>query len=238
MVLAALADLVLPTGCAGCGAQGTPRRRGVCAACAAAIGALTPHAVRPTPAPPGLPPCAALGPYGGELRELVLSYKDRGRHGLARPLGTLLAGVVLAVADTPVLLVPVPDTAKAARERHGDHMARLARQAARTLSTAGHPAEVAYPLIARPKADSAHLNAAERAAAAAHAFATRRGRVESLRRKAAGRAVVILDDVVTTGVTLAAVTEHLQAAGVRPNACATLAATVRRSPGQGEFPSV
>lgn len=226
----ALADLVIPTGCAGCGAVGGTRRHGVCPGCVAAIGRLTPHGVRPTPAPPGLPPCAALGEYGGELRELILSYKDRGRHGLAAPMGALLAGVVLEAVTVPVVLVPVPDTATAARARHGDHMARLARRTVRVLRAGGHPAAMLQPLRARPKRDSAHLSSVDRAVAAEDAFALRPNRIGALVRASAGARVVILDDVITTGATLAAVARLLSAVGVVPSACVTLAATARRGP--------
>ena len=128
-----LTDLVLPGTCAGCGA-GVPGS--LCPNCVAVLDGLRPHPVRPTPAPAGLPSCIALGAYDGVLREVLLAYKERGRHVLARPLGDWLAAVVaLGVrqagypAETPVLLVPVPDTAAAARDRYGDHMRRLARRA-------------------------------------------------------------------------------------------------------------
>jgi predicted amidophosphoribosyltransferase len=229
---AALVDLVLPAGCAGCRADRTPLRRGVCAACEAAVAALVPHLVRPVPAPPGLPPCAALGGYQGVLRELVLSYKERGRHGLAGPLGALLADVVAAHTGSPVLLVPVPGTAQAARRRHGDHVARLARHAASRLRTAGRQALVVHPLRAMPRPDSAGLDSTARAAAAATAFRVRPGRVARLRTllRSSGAEVVVVDDIVTTGATAAAVTARLAEAGVPVRAVAVLAATARRMP--------
>jgi predicted amidophosphoribosyltransferase len=172
----------------------------------------------------------ALGPYAGELREALLSYKERGRHGLARPLGLLLAEVVAESAGDPrpVLLIPVPATARAVRARHGDHLRRLARHAAVRLRRAGWPVAVAGPIRALPRPDSADLDSAGRAAAAASAFRLRSGRMPALRRAAAGRAVVVLDDIVTTGVTLAAVSRLLTGAGVPVHAAAVLAATARR----------
>jgi predicted amidophosphoribosyltransferase len=239
-----LADLVLPGTCAGCGTAGAPGS--LCPACLGALEALRPHQVRPTPAPAGLPACVALGGYDGVLREVLLAYKERGRHVLARALGDWLAGAVATgirqagyPAGTPVLLVPVPDTAAAARERYGDHMRRLARRTAVRLNAAGWPAGIAAPVLTRPRPDSAHLDAASRAAEAARAFAPR---PRELARMAAavgrGAVVVPVDDILTTGGTLAALAAQLRAGGLPVPVAAVLAATRRRSgpvPRRGEF---
>ncbi|MEV4625668.1 ComF family protein [Micromonospora sp. NPDC049523] len=229
-VWAELADLVLPAECAGCRLTRTELRHGVCPRCAGALQALRPAPVRPTPAPPGLPGCVALGAYQGELREMLLAYKERGRHSLARPLGRLLAEVVAeaAGAPRPVLLIPVPTTAQAIRARHGDHLRRLARHAGQRLRAAGWPVALGAPLRALPRPDSATLDTAGRAAAAQRAFAVRARRLPAVRRSGAGRFVVVLDDIVTTGVTLAAVSDSLRSVGLRVDAAAVLAATSRR----------
>src|SRR2546429_8303226 len=102
-----LADLVRPGTWAGCG-PGAPGS--LCPNCVAVLDGLRPHPVRPTPAPVGLPACVALGGYDGVLREVLLAYKERGRHVLARPLGDWLAAAIAAGVrqagypkDTPVL---------------------------------------------------------------------------------------------------------------------------------------
>ncbi|GIF48855.1 putative amidophosphoribosyltransferase [Asanoa ferruginea] len=233
MLLAALADLVLPAECAGCRTPHVPLRHGACADCAAALTALRPASVRPRPAPPGLPPCVAVGEYAGPLRESLLAYKERGRVSLATPLGVLLAEAVAAAAGgvpRPVLLLPVPSTAKAVRERHGDHVRRLADRAAKTLRRAGWPTEVAQPLRALPKPDATHLDSAQRAIAAAAAFRPRAKAMDRARRAANGRAVVVVDDIVTTGATLAALTALLIRAEVPVDSAAILAATRKRHP--------
>ncbi|MDG4833080.1 ComF family protein [Solwaraspora sp. WMMD1047] len=233
---AVLADLVLPVGCAGCRAERVPLTQGVCADCVAMLRALRPAPAAPTPAPPGMPDCFALGAYQAPLRETLLAYKERGRHGLAWPLGSLLAEVVAAAVGgpRPVVLVPVPATARAARARHGDHLRRLTRQAAGRLRRAGWPVLVAHPLRALPRPDSADLDSAGRAQAAATAFRVRGGSfrvpggLDRLRQAAVEHPVVLLDDIVTTGATLAAVTRLLAANGIPVAVAAVLAATIRR----------
>jgi predicted amidophosphoribosyltransferase len=226
----ALVDLVLPAGCAGCGEPAAGG--GLCGACDEAFAAARPGRVVPTPVPAGFPMTMALAGYGGALREAVLEYKERGRYRLAGALGDRLADVISAAQPgiAPVLLVPVPATARAARVRHGDHMARLARRAAHTLRISGRPAAVAYPVRARPRPDSTDLSAVARAVAAQEAFVARQRRTPAVRAAvAAGASVVLVDDVVTTGATLAAVANRLRMVGVEVQGAAVLAATARHA---------
>jgi predicted amidophosphoribosyltransferase len=127
------------------------------------------------------------------------------------------------------VLIPVPATATAVRRRYGDHMTRLARRAAGRLRAQGWPAGVAYPLRARPRPDSAGLSRAERERLAAHAFVAVPRRVAAVRRAvAAGATPVLVDDVVTTGLTLAAAARRLYASGLPVPLAAAIAATPRR----------
>jgi predicted amidophosphoribosyltransferase len=229
-----LLDLVLPAACAGCG--GPAGGRPLCPACAAVLAAGVAAEVCPTPAPAGFPRCAALGGYDGVLREALLQYKERGRHPLGAVLGERLAAAVRVAAPgrLPVLLVPVPGTAAAVRKRHGDHMVRLARIASQVLRTAGVPAAVGYPLRARPRPDSTGLTSAERGVVATASFVCRPRRLGPIRAAtSAGIRLVVLDDVVTTGATLAAVTTLLAASGVPVSGAAVLAATRRHRPYAG-----
>jgi predicted amidophosphoribosyltransferase len=229
----ALVDLVLPTACAGCGAEGTGQ---MCPSCTEGLRGLVPGPTKPTPAPEALPPCTALGGYEGPLRGLVIAYKERGAYRLAKPLGTALGVVVESAAfatgrehGTPIVVVPVPATAAAIRERHGDHVIRLAGYAIRYLRAIGRPAVAAPALTARPKNDSSHLDATARAESAADAFRARPGRVRRIMAaQEAGAIVIVVDDILTTGATVAAVTRVLSAGGVRVDGAATIAATRRR----------
>jgi predicted amidophosphoribosyltransferase len=179
-----------------------------------------------------------VGPYQGALRGALLEYKERGRHRLARPLGALLACAVsaLAPADRPVTLIPVPSTAEAARERSGDHMARLAGQAVRRLRAAGWQAGVVRPLRQLPRPDSATLDPAARRAVAESSL-----RIRAPRSRFPGHGtvtegtLVVVDDIVTTGATLAAVTSRLKEANMQVTGAAVLAATRLRRATPGGF---
>jgi predicted amidophosphoribosyltransferase len=224
-----MADLVLPGCCAGCGAQRVRLSAGVCAPCVRVLEAMRPYAAAPEPRPAGLPPCVAVGAYGGALRGVLLAYKEKGRHRLARPLGALLAGAVAQVAGdvgVPLLVVPVPSTSRAARQRHGDHLARLAGHAVRRLRVAGWPATVVRPLKALPRPDSAGLDTPGRLAAAESSLRIRPAGMRHLHRGVMmGGMLIVVDDIITTGATLATVTHRLAEADLQVSGVAVLAAT-------------
>ncbi|MQA25717.1 MAG: ComF family protein [Micromonosporaceae bacterium] len=248
-LLSTLADLALPAPCPGCW-RTREWRAPLCGDCTAELAAAAPRPVRPDPPPRDLPPCHAIGAYHGVLRELINACKERGRHGLVTPLGERLAASVAAAApgERPLVLVPAPATARAARRRRGDHMVSLSRAAVARLRSAGRRAAVVRGLHSAPRPDSAGLGAADRAAAARATLSARSGvaRVVAdlttmwdVAPKSAGRAVkspifgtpsvVVVDDVVTTGATIAAACQVLAQAGVHVDAAAVLAATQRRS---------
>jgi predicted amidophosphoribosyltransferase len=220
-MLAGLLDLLLPSPCLGCAGTDGP----FCAAC-------RPDAVVVVPGGLGAPRCVAAGAYAGGLRAAVLAYKERGHRALARPLGGLLAGAVTAALESRgalarVRLVPVPSARAAARARGGDHVRRLAVSAASALSAAGVPAAVEPVLTVRRRVqDSVGLAADDRRRNLAGAFTVAGGR--DVRAPAADGPVVVVDDVVTTGATLAESARALAAAGIPVAAAATVAATARR----------
>ncbi|GLY01178.1 MULTISPECIES: ComF family protein [Actinoplanes] len=230
-LLGDLADLVLPASCAGCGAERVRLVAGACPDCVTRLEGLRPHRTAPTPSPPGFPSCTAAGPYAGALRGVLLAYKEKNRHRLARPLGSLLAAAVAATVprDRPVLLIPVPSTAAARRERHGDHMARLTDHAVRRLRAAGYQAGTAQPLRALPRPDSTSLSADERLAVAVNSLRIG-SRIGVLRRVVRARGtLVVTDDIVTTGATLAAVARRLKEADMQVTGAAVVAATRLRA---------
>jgi len=222
-----LPDLLWGSRCVGCARPG----RLLCPACARAL-ALPPREATPESAPPGLPAVWAASTYEGTVREVLLAHKERGKAPLAAPLGAALAEAVRAVlrntqGSDAAVLVPVPSTRAAVRTRGYDPLDVIARRAARSLRRGGRPARLQRALrLTRTVADQAGLGAAERRANLSGAFDVRSSAVARMR----GRAVVVVDDVVTTGATLHAVTVALREAGAEVVGAAVVAATPLRRP--------
>jgi predicted amidophosphoribosyltransferase len=223
----AVADLVLPHTCPGCELRSL---QVACPECLALLDAV-PRRRAPDPLPAGLPVPWSTAAYAGAVRALIVGHKEHGQLGLARPLGAALArSVVAAAADktvpTNVVLVPVPSSPVALRRRGHDPMLRVSRQAARWLRAHGVAATVLRGLRqARRTADQAGLGHAARAVNLAGAMAARPALLQRTRGLSAP--VVIVDDVVTTGATLAEAVRTVRAAGVPVCGAAVIAATQR-----------
>jgi len=227
-LLGELLELVLPEDCAGCGTD----RGLLCERCRTELAA--PARVRwPDPVPPGLPTPWSVAAYDGPVRAAVVAAKEHGRTRLARPLGDALARAVVAAAGrvgdrpAPLLLVPAPSRRAAVRARGHDPTLRTARRAAAVCRAQGLPVAVAPVLrVAGRVRDQAGLGAGERAANLAGNLSVPARFVPLV----AGRPVVLVDDVVTTGATLAEAARALRLAGAQVLAAATVAATSRRTP--------
>jgi predicted amidophosphoribosyltransferase len=163
----------------------------------------------------------AAGRYGDEVRAVVLAHKERGALGLARPLGTALAGAVRRLgAAGPLLLVPVPSARRAVAQRGHDATARMAGATARELRGQGMPARAMTMLRQqRPVADQAGLTAAERLANLSGAVAAGGGRLPLL----AAAPVVLVDDLMTTGASLTVAAQAVTVAGGRVVGAAVVA---------------
>ncbi|MEE1928063.1 ComF family protein [Streptomyces sp. TRM 70351] len=238
-----LADLVLAAECAGCGAP----RAALCGRCrglltgdarrGASAGAVP---VAPAAAVPGGLPVYAAGAYADEVRAVLLAHKERGALRLTDPLGAALAGAVRAVLGGVTgwgagpdggrgaagpggvpLLVPVPSGRSAVAARGHDPVRRMALAAAASLRRDGVPARVLGVLRQqREVADQSGLGAGQR----------RRNLAGALAVPAAGARllgdgpVVLVDDLMTTGASLAEAARAVSAAGGRLLGAAVVAA--------------
>lgn len=223
-LLRSAADLVLGADCPGCGRPAIT----LCRPCGERIRP-EPFVAWPQPTPPSLqrprpvPPMAA-GRNADVLRSALIAWKEKGRFGLLPTLSCLLASAVCASADSggPITLVPIPTSRRSKRLRGADVVDELARLTARRLRDVGLDAVVSQALSYRRSTfDQAGLDASRRAANLADAFRLRSS------RNLLDRETYVVDDILTTGATVAEAVRVLDAAGHRPAGIAVVAATAR-----------
>jgi len=184
-------DLLLAPRCAGCGAPGS----WLCLAC------------RDLCEPVRQGRVTAAGTYGGALREAIHRFKYEGERALANELGALVASCVARDLATGVALdavVPAVLHPDRARSRGYDQAwllaAVVAEQTALPLRLPLHRIRAASPQVA--------LDRAARAENLRGAYVAEAGALRGAR-------VALVDDVATTGATLAAAAGALRAAGAR-----------------------
>jgi ComF family protein len=204
-------DLAFPARCPGCGAEGPP----ICAACLPALDArlALPAGIPiglPSDVPPPLLQLEWCAPFSGLVRGALHELKYAGERRLAVPLGEAITRRWARAGAGGDVLVPVPVHADRARRRGYDQAELIAIAAASAL---GLPCA---PILERERATIAQfdLDRSERASNVAGAFRLKPRPAESAGdRPLAGRWIVLIDDVVTTGATLAACAEPLLDAG-------------------------
>jgi ComF family protein len=188
---AAVLETLLAPRCAGCDAPGT----WLCLECREACDPVRSGRVH------------AAGVFGGPLRRAVHRFKYEGERALAAELGALVAACVardLAHGVPLDVVVPTVLHRERAKLRGYDQAALLAAEVARLV---GLPlrAPLRRVRLAPPQVD---LDRAARAANVRGAFIAEAGSLRGLR-------VGLIDDVATTGATLAAASGALRAAGAR-----------------------
>jgi predicted amidophosphoribosyltransferase len=220
-MLAAAGELLLGSACHGCSEPSW----GVCRRCRTAVLSHGCQPTHPDPCPAGFPVTVTTAPYDAIMRQLIRAHKEHGALTLTPFLAGRLAAAIGALLQlTPdhregIMLVPVPSTAAAVRERGYDATLAMARRAARILRPALVVRTRRLLRQARPIRDQAGLGADERAANLSGAF--------RIAEASPGPAVILVDDVVTTGSSLTEATRALRCGGYRVLGAATVAATQR-----------
>ncbi|HET7874418.1 MAG TPA: ComF family protein [Methylomirabilota bacterium] len=154
--------------------------------------------------------------YGETVREAVHAFKFGGRRALAVPLGDLLAGIGrerLPVGKEPVLL-PVPLHRRRERERGFNQSRLLAERVGRAWSVPVLAGALERVVATATQTD---LPAKARRANVRGAFVVRRPEL------VAGRHVVLVDDIYTTGATATECVRCLRKAGAGELGVLTLA---------------
>ena len=192
-----LLDLLYPPKCVFCRRLLRPEEHDVCARCA--------HELEPIPAPlrrgQFYTECYAVYPYEGVVAESLRRFKFSGQSQYAASFGRMLAPLLRTAPFEILSWVPV--SAKRRRSRGYDQTELLAHAVAKELEL---PCTQTLQKIRHNPAQSSQRDAAARRANVLGAY-----RAVSPERFA-GRSVLLIDDILTTGATLSECSREQQLA--------------------------
>jgi len=232
-------DLILPPLCPSCTAP-VADRGAVCGSCWSRLdlieepycarlgipfaydlgaGALSAAAIAD---PPPYERARAVAVYDDVARDLILSLKFHDRGEVAKVLAPWMMRAGRALLADADLIVPVPLHRRRLWSRRFNQSAELAKELSRLNGIATAP--MALTRI-RATAQQVGLNASQRDANVRGAFAVTKAEALSLR----GAAVVLIDDVITSGATIAACSRSLLRAGARQVDVLAFARVVERA---------
>ncbi|HEY8490502.1 MAG TPA: ComF family protein [Dehalococcoidia bacterium] len=210
----ALLDLLFPKRCVSCGRFGAF----LCPVCRGglvpAAGERCPRCWRPSPGGARCRECAGEGTlaalrsayvFGGPSRDLVHALKYGHVTALASLMAEPLAEAAALLPERPAVVVPVPLHRRRLRERGYNQADLLGREVARRLGVRAAPEALVRRRATRPQ--PATQSAEERHRNVQDAFLCPRPYL------IAGSVVVLIDDVTTTGATLASCAAELRRCG-------------------------
>ncbi|MEC5191581.1 MULTISPECIES: ComF family protein [unclassified Arthrobacter] len=189
-------------------------------------------------------PVVAAGTYRAELAQTVLSFKRHGQRQLAEVLSIGLARAIKAAAGQApgLLLVPVPTSSRAYRKRGFSPVHVLLDRMGRTRTKGEQYCRVSAVVALRKTGQRARVAGAYYslpgigAGPGGQKGLGRQGRAQRVRGSMrvrrgpfcpdlTGRPCIIVDDVLTTGATLAEAARALREAGALVRGAVVLAAT-------------
>lgn len=211
-IVSTVIGLIYPPTCVSCGAA-TGQPHALCAACwsglrlierpycdrlgtpfALDLGVgrlLSPGAIAE---PPAFGRARAVALYEGKARDLVHRLKYNDRLDLARTMSRMMASAGRELLDEAELILPVPLHGSRLWRRRFNQSALLAREIARVAGTPCDLRTLARVKATRPQVG---LTRHQRAMNLQGAFRV----AESARSRIAGRRLLLIDDVATTGAT-------------------------------------
>ena len=196
-------------------------RAGLCPVCSQSLyelGSACPRCAEPIAGPRSIvcarcrrrpPPFTAVHAayrYGGELGLALRRLKYQQRPDIARALAPLFGPALCRAAEGVDVVIPVPLHWRRFAARTFNQAALLLHHGGRDLAV---PSDVLSLRRVRATRSQSRLGLAERAINLASAFEV----VARRRPRIAGRRVLLVDDIVTTGATMASAARALRRAG-------------------------
>lgn len=211
-------DMFLPTRCALCDRSGSP----VCEAC------LSSYSSEPFAVQRSSLTGFALADYSVVVADMIEQFKEHGQTSIFRSFSALMSQMFLVGLKAAhlqplerLVLVPVPSRRAAALKRGFQPAREIAAPMVAELRRSGTSIGLVNALrYQREVLDQSGLNIAERSANLAGAMQSR--------FSLAGLAVVLIDDVCTTGATLLEAARACEAAGASVKFFCTFAETKRK----------
>ena len=227
--------LAVPVECVCCGKED----RAICAGCERQVRLLTKRPFRAESAAPALMgtdgsvllPVVAAGIYREELAQSVLSFKRHGQGPLCAVLGKALGKAVLAAAGPgrDLWLVPVPTSGGAYRKRGFSPVHLLLARLKQDRVLGGMECHDVLRKVRVPATSGSGVPGGQKGLGRGDRVRRVRGSMRAVRRAGAaglaGRPCIIIDDVLTTGSTVAEAARALHRAGAEVRGAVVLAAT-------------
>ena len=160
--------------------------------------------------------CVTPLTYKDTVRESIHRFKFRGRKFYAKTYGLWVAAATAQEFDGIDMATWVPTGRKRLRRRGYDQAMELCVVTAEAL---GVPAEACLRKVRKHPPQSTLTNAEQRRRNVKDAYAVRKD------AEIAGKKILLVDDVVTTGSTLEECSRVLRQAGAKEVVCAAVAAT-------------